>query len=98
LYFLVRAEWKKPAAWVLAGTAAACAVPFLLNYGNGMSQFGMRYAMDFLPYMILLACMGLSRQRKAQDGRIGSFKVAAILFCIFMNIWGPVYWNSFYLS
>jgi hypothetical protein len=98
LFFCVRAGWKKPIAWVLAGATLACAIPFALNYGNGMSQFGMRYAMDFLPYLIILASMGLTRQKEGQTGRMGSLKAAAILFCVLMNVWGPIYWNCFYLA
>ena len=90
LYFMVTAPWKQRITWVLAATMVVSAVPFLMNYGNGMSQFGMRYAMDFLPYMILLACMGMKR--------VNSIKTLLISYCIMANMWGPIYWRFFYLK
>jgi len=76
--------------WFLLATAVVCAVPFLMNYGNGFAQFGMRYAMDFLPYVGILAAMGMTRKP------LGGWKVALILLCMLLNMWGPVYWNIFY--
>lgn len=76
--------------WFLLITAAVCAVPFLMNYGNGYAQFGMRYAMDFIPYVGILAAMGLTRRP------LHGWKAALILLCMFLNMWGPVYWNIFY--
>ena len=82
---------KDALTWTLLGSAIVCAVPFVLNYGNGFAQFGMRYAMDFLPYALLLACMGLTQRRW------NSFKTALVLLCVLLNVWGPIYWNCFYL-
>ena len=76
--------------WFLLATAVVCAVPFLMNYGNGFAQFGMRYAMDFIPYVGILAAMGLTRRP------LGGWKVTLILLCMLLNMWGPVYWNCFY--
>ena len=91
LYFAVRAPYRRDRlTWFLLATAAVCAVPFLMNYGNGFAQFGMRYAMDFIPYVGILAAMGLTRRP------LKSWKVALILLCMWLNMWGPVYWNIFY--
>ena len=92
LYFLVRADYRDRLTWFLAGATVVCAIPFLLNYGNGYAQFGMRYAMDFLPYMIILGAMGLTRRP------LNGWKTALLLLCIFLNLWGPVFWNCFYLA
>ena len=81
---------KDKLPWFLLATAVVCAVPFLMNYGNGFAQFGMRYAMDFIPYVGILAAMGLTRKP------LGGWKVALILLCMLLNMWGPVYWNIFY--
>lgn len=94
LYFCFVPLWtkrKEPFVWILLASVVVCAVPFVLNYGNGFAQFGMRYAMDFLPYMILLACMGLTH------GKFAPWKTLLLLFCIYANLWGPIYWNCFYL-
>ena len=91
LYAAGWVDYKKDRlTWFLLATAAVCAVPFLMNYGNGFAQFGMRYAMDFIPYVGILAAMGLTRRP------LKSWKVALILLCMWLNMWGPVYWNIFY--
>ena len=91
LYFAVRAPYRRDKlTWFLLGTAVVCAVPFLMNYGNGFAQFGMRYAMDFIPYVGILAAMGLTRRP------LRGWKAALILLCMLLNMWGPVYWNIFY--
>lgn len=88
LYFGVAAPWRKPLTWILWIAVIATAFPFLLNYGNGMAQFGMRYSLDFTPYLLLLACMGLTPLRP--------WKKALLLLCMAVNAWGPLYWNCFY--
>ena len=82
---------REPLPWILLATAVIAAVPFVLNYGNGFAQFGMRYAMDFLPYALLLACMGLTATRWR------TYRSALVLLCVLVNVWGPIYWNCFYL-
>lgn len=83
---------REPLVWTLFVTTLLAAVPFVLNYGNGFAQFGMRYAMDFLPYMLLLACMGLTHRKWR------SYKSALVLLCVLINVWGPIYWRFFYLG
>ena len=91
LYFAVRAPYRRDKlTWFLLATAVVCAVPFLMNYGNGFAQFGMRYAMDFIPYVGILAALGLTRRP------LRGWKTALILLCMLLNMWGPVYWNIFY--
>ena len=91
LYGAVRADYRRDKlTWFLLAAAVVCAVPFLMNYGNGYAQFGMRYAMDFIPYVGILAAMGLTRKP------LKSWKVALIEVCMLLNMWGPVYWNVFY--
>lgn len=92
LYFAFGAPLRKERLYRYALAAMLlCALPFLLNYGNGAAQFGMRYAMDFLPYTLLLAAAGLTRRP------LGGWKRALIVLCMFLNLWGPVYWRYFYL-
>ncbi len=93
LLFAVRSPFRDKKKWLSITclvTALVSMIPFLLNYGNGTAQFGMRYAMDFLPFVILMAAMGLCRKE------LTSWKVALILFCVLANMWGPVFWNCFY--
>jgi len=66
------------------------AIPFVMNYGNGMAQFGMRYSMDFLPFIIILAAIGLNNK---DNTNLSNLKKALILFCAFVNGWGAIIWN-----
>lgn len=89
-YFAFRAKGKW---YFLAGlwiSIVLCAIPFLMNYGNGMAQFGMRYSMDFLPLVMILASIGFIKN-KHDD--LNWMKKAAILICVFINAWGIICWN-----
>ena len=91
LYYGIRAKIQNPLTIVLWITTFLTAVPFLLNYGNGMAQFGMRYSMDFTPYLWLLMCMGLSRKHSLRF-----WQKTGIAVCIFIQFWGNLYWTVFY--
>ena len=61
----VRAPWRDPAAGPLAIglglTAIATLVPNLLYYGGGWLQYGYRYALDAIPFVLALAAMATAR-------------------------------------
>ena len=81
-------SWKKPVVRLLWGATLVTAVPFLLNYGNGQAQFGMRYAMDFTPYLFLLACMGMEK--------LSNWKKGLIVWSVLINAWGALFWVCYY--
>lgn len=91
LYCAVLADWKNKLVWILGGAAILTAIPFLMNYGNGMAQFGMRYSMDFTPYLWLLMCLGLTRK-----GKLEWWMKIGIAACIFIQGWGTLFWTYFY--
>jgi hypothetical protein len=66
LLFAVRADWRSPRAWWLLGAAALVLVPTLLYYGGGWLQYGYRYFLDSVPYVIALCGLAAARL-----GRIG---------------------------
>ncbi len=91
LYWAVTADIKKKMTWCLWLSAFLTAVPFLMNYGNGMAQFGMRYSLDFTPYLWLLMCYGLTKENL--------LKLRAkilIVLCFAVEIWGTMYWVTYY--
>ncbi|HBQ63627.1 MAG TPA: hypothetical protein DD727_01600 [Clostridiales bacterium] len=90
LFAAVMARGEKWMVGLLWQTAGLTALPFLLNYGNGMAQFGMRYAMDFIPFLMILAAMGWKK--------MGMYRKGLISLCIWLNIWGVLYWNAYYLA
>jgi len=65
--------------------------PSLLYYANGGSQFGIRHALDFEPFVLVL--MGLAaRQGWAPLWRAAQ---ALIVWSVVVGAWGCWYWNTF---
>lgn len=91
LYCAALANWKKKRTCILGITVFLTAIPFLMNYGNGTAQFGMRYSMDFTPYLWLLMCYGLTRK-----GEMRLWMKVGIGLCIFIQGWGTLFWTYFY--
>jgi hypothetical protein len=65
--------------------------PSLLYYANGGSQFGMRHALDFAPFV--LALMGLAARTNLGVG----WRVAQglIVWSAAVGVYGCWYWNTF---
>jgi hypothetical protein len=54
LLFALRADWRQPRSWWLAGATIAVLVPTLLYYGGGWLQYGYRYFLDSVPFVMAL--------------------------------------------
>ncbi len=54
LLLAVRSDWRRPRTWWLAGAAVAVLAPTLLYYGGGWLQYGYRYFLDAVPFVIAL--------------------------------------------
>jgi hypothetical protein len=65
--------------------------PSLLYYANGGSQFGMRHALDFEPFVLVL--MGLA----ARQGWVPVWRAAQalIVWSVAAGAWGCWYWNTY---
>jgi hypothetical protein len=74
--------------WVATGLVAG---PSLLYYANGGSQFGMRHALDFAPFV--LALMGLAIREGL--GAVWIAGRALIVWSAAAGVWGCWYWNTF---
>ncbi len=86
LLFAVRADWRRPQAWFLALAAFLVLVPTLLYYGGGWLQYGYRYFLDSVPFVIALC--GLAAVAR---GGIGwGWKVLILVGIAVMAI--GVYW------
>lgn len=73
------------ALWI---TAALVAVPSFLYYLNGWYQFGMRHALDFEPFLLVL--MGLACRTS-----VPRWGVTLIIWSAMMGAWGVWWWNVF---
>jgi hypothetical protein len=80
------APWRNSRAWWLAGAAIAVLVPSLLYYGGGWLQYGYRYFLDSIPFVLALCGLAVVRA-----GRLSTAWSAVILFGVAVNALG-LYW------
>jgi hypothetical protein len=94
-------EWTSPAlalAFLARGPRAAVAVlwalaivvaaPSLLYYANGASQFGMRHALDFEPFLFVLIALAVRE-------RLSVWASLSIVYSVLAGMWGIWYWRAF---
>ena len=62
------ADWRRPRAWWLLGAAIAVLIPTLLYYGGGWLQYGYRYFLDSVPFVIGAVRAGRGPSRLGRDG------------------------------
>jgi hypothetical protein len=82
---------RRPRGLVIAMWIATLLVagPSFVYYVNGYAQFGMRHALDFIPFLIVLIALAV-REGVPLLGRI------AIGWSCAVGIWGVWFWNTFY--
>jgi hypothetical protein len=86
LLFATQADWRQPRSWWLVGATIAVLIPTLLYYGGGWLQYGYRYFLDSVPFVMALC--GLAARHR---GRVGSGWMALIAFGTVVMAFG-VYW------
>lgn len=81
---------RSPARWTIALWAATllAAIPNFMYYVNGYAQFGMRHALDFVPFLVALMMLAV-RDRFALWG------YALVAYSCVVGLWGCWFWNSF---
>lgn len=72
------------AAWIVV---AACALPGIFYQNTGYAQFGFRFSLDYMPYLVLLLALG--RQRLSLG-----FKICVVIG-ILVNAFGAVTFQRF---
>ncbi len=86
LLFALRADWRDRRTWWLAGATVAVLIPTLLYYGGGWLQYGYRYFLDSVPFVMALC--GLAAVHR---GGIGTgWKALIVIGTVVMA--GGVYW------
>jgi hypothetical protein len=85
LLLALRADWRSRMAIALGLTAVAVLVPSLLYYGGGWLQYGYRYALDSIPFVMALVGLAVARHGLPVWGKV------LIVFGIAVNLAG-VYW------
>jgi hypothetical protein len=86
LLMALGAPWRNTRTWWLAGAALAVLIPTLLYYGGGWLQYGYRYFLDSVPFVLALCGLAVVRA-----GRVSAFWSAVILAGVAVNAMG-LYW------
>jgi hypothetical protein len=86
LLFATQADWRRPRSWWLAAATIAVLIPTLLYYGGGWLQYGYRYFLDSVPFVIALC--GLAAVNR---GTVGIGWKVLIAFGVIVMAFG-VYW------
>jgi hypothetical protein len=86
LLFAIRADWSETRSRWLLGAAFMVLIPTLLYYGGGWLQYGYRYFLDSVPFVIALCSLAA-----VHVGHIGRGWLAAIAFGTGVMAFG-VYW------
>ena len=86
LLFALRADWRLPRTWLLAAAAIAVLIPTLLYYGGGWLQYGYRYFLDSVPFVIALCGLAAVHRRGIGFG----WKILIALGTVVMAF--GVYW------
>jgi len=73
------------AMWI---ATALVATPSFVYYANGATQFGMRHALDFIPFMFPLLVLGARRVPAAVTDVLCGWSIA-------VGLWGLWYWRTF---
>lgn len=88
---LVYALWARRPRGLVAGFWAAAiltAIPNFLYYVNGFAQYGMRHALDFIPFLVALMFLA------ARRGLALWAKVLIIYSCA-ASLYGVWFWNAY---
>jgi hypothetical protein len=89
--FLIALFARRPrglaiALWIATALVAG---PSFIYYVNGYAQFGMRHALDFAPFLVVLMALAV------RDGVPLLGRVAIAWSCV-VGAWGVWFWNAFY--
>jgi hypothetical protein len=82
---------RRPRGLVLGLWCATLLVagPSFLYYVNGFAQFGMRHALDFEPFLVVLMALAI-------PARVPVVAKIAIGWSVAVGWWGIWFWNVFY--
>lgn len=82
-FLILLASFKKRLVYASLITALIILIPILMKGGNGYTQFGFRYSLDFLPYLLILTASGLRN-------RFNICSKSLIILSILINLWGVI--------
>ena len=71
--------------------AILTAMPNFVYYVNGFAQYGMRHALDFIPFLVALMFL-------AARERLALWAKALILYSCAASLYGVWFWNAYLRS
>lgn len=83
LLYMFRARLKEGLALAALIGLLLTSIPILTVAVTGFAQFGYRFSLDLLPFMIILVASGMRH-------RLDSLKIAVILLSCAINLWGTL--------
>jgi hypothetical protein len=79
LLLAIRADWRSARSWLLLGAAALVLVPTLLYYGGGWLQYGYRYFLDSVPFVIALCGLAAVREGGIRRGWLALIAIGTVV-------------------
>ena len=87
LLYMFRASSKDKMTLAALGGLLLTSIP-MLTYGvTGFLQFGYRFSLDILPFMVILVASGMRY-------RLNWLKIAVIVLSVGINLWGTLAFNK----
>lgn len=82
-FLILFASFKKKLIYSSLIAVLAMSIPSLIKGGNGFTQFGFRYSLDFLPFLLILTASGL-------QNKFNFYSKCLIILSILVNFWGVI--------
>ncbi len=80
--FIFKGPWNKLSKY--SAIAIFCILPPIITHGTvGFTQFGYRFSLDFIPFLMLLTAKGMRKNLSWQEK-------ALIILSLVINLWGVV--------
>ncbi len=80
-FLILFASFKNRLVYSSLVSILIMSIPILVKGGNGFTQFGFRYSLDFLPFLLILTASGL-------ENRFNIYSKLLIVLSILINLWG----------
>ncbi len=82
-FLIIFASFRKRLVYSALIAVLIVSIPSLMKGGNGFTQFGFRYSLDFLPFLLILTASGLTN-------RFNFYPKLLIVLSILVNLWGVI--------
>ncbi len=81
--YIIRAPLKSRLTMASITSVIAISLPSLIHGGNGYTQFGYRYTLDYVPFLLILTALGFRN-------KLSILKLTLITLSIVINLWGII--------